>query len=310
MYQLRVMSGQHEGSCLILDEKPYLIGTKETAGLRLCDQGIAAEHALALLIGSVCLLTAVDGNIGSANAANVSIRLNLGQLVQIGPVWLTLEPLEATLEHKVVAVQLNPSRQHAAKALVQLHANLIWLFALLVLSIVTIAAAYMLRIGPRVPDLEKDVVVKPLVTAVPLASTVKSVVPQQSSVLSQQQLREAFRDRLESAKLLQRFTLDLQDQLWAMKASLDDDELKRFEQVLLIFVREFDIRFPFNAKIASAEDILPFKVQQVIFGDHPCLVTKDGQRLFVGDEYLGFRLTSITSGRLSFAGKRKLVMNW
>jgi type III secretion protein D len=319
MYQLRVMSGLHQGSSLRLDEKPYLIGAGGHSGLMLSDRGIAAVHALALLTDGVCLLTAVDGNIGPADGTHVCIRLKPGQCVQIGPVWLALSgpALEPGLALPVVAAQLTPARPDVAAALPARPAKRIWLSAVLALTIVTATAAYAMHIGSAVPVTSASAAVAPpaaapapVVALVPGTPRIKPVVPGLIPVLSQQQLRQTFRERLESAALLQRFTLDLQDQLWAMQANLDDDELKRFERVLLAFVHEFDIRFPFNAKIGSAEDLLPFKVQQVIFGDYPSLVTKDGQRLFVGDEYRGFRLTSIAAGRLSFAGKRKLVMNW
>lgn len=317
MYQLRVMSGLHQGSSLKLDEKPYLIGAREHSGLMLSDQGIAAVHALALLTGGVCLLTAVDGNIGSADAAHVCIRLNPGQCVQIGTVWLALElsepALETTLALPVVATKLTPPRPDLATTLSVQPAKRMRLSAVLALMIVTATAAYAMHVGSTVLGTSASAAVAapaPALALVPATPHIEPMVSGLSSVLSQQQLRQTFRERLESAALLQRFTLDLQDQLWVMQASLDDDELKRFERVLLVFVHEFNIRFPFNAKIASAEDLLPFKVQQVIFGDYPSLVTKDGQRLFVGDEYRGFRLTSIAAGRLSFAGKRKLVMNW
>lgn len=128
--------------------------------------------------------------------------------------------------------------------------------------------------------------------------------------LTPDELKKAFRKRLSDADLLKRFDLTLQDQVWTMQAALDDDEAARFERILAAFVKQHNITFPINARVGSAESMLPFKIRQVISGANASVVTQDGNRLYIGDEYQGVRLVSIQSNRLVFAGKRKIEVKW
>ena len=130
------------------------------------------------------------------------------------------------------------------------------------------------------------------------------------SKLTPEQLRQAFRKRLSDADLLKRFELALTDESWLMKADLDDEETARFERVLKGFMSEHKVTIPIQAKVVSTGDMLPFRIVQVISGSQASIVTEDGTRLYVGDEYRGVRVTAINGNRLAFAGKRKIEVTW
>ncbi|MES2075945.1 MAG: hypothetical protein V4462_10060, partial [Pseudomonadota bacterium] len=150
-------------------------------------------------------------------------------------------------------------------------------------------------------------------TAAAAAATVVDVAGAGAApapVLTGEALRGAFRKRLADADLLKRFDLDLQDQQWLMKAALDDEEADRFARILSGFVKQQRIDFHISAKIGSGESMLPFKIQQVISGANASLVTQDGERIYVGDEYQGVRLVAIQANQLSFSGKRKIEVKW
>jgi type III secretion protein D len=128
--------------------------------------------------------------------------------------------------------------------------------------------------------------------------------------LSQMELREAFRKRLKEVDLLKRFDLKLKDNNWTMQAALDDDEAMRFERILTSFIQTHKITFPVNAKIGNAEAMLPFRITQVISGSNASVVTQDGNRLYIGDEYRGVRLVAIEGSHLKFEGDRKIKVKW
>jgi type III secretion protein D len=125
-----------------------------------------------------------------------------------------------------------------------------------------------------------------------------------------EELRKAFRKRLADADLLRKFDLALQDDQWSMQASLDEDEAQRFEHILAAFFKANDISIPVHATIGNGEALLPFKIRQVISGRDASVVTQDGDRLYVGDEFRGVRLVAIKGSRLTFAGKRKIEVVW
>jgi type III secretion protein D len=128
--------------------------------------------------------------------------------------------------------------------------------------------------------------------------------------LTGEELRSAFRKRLEEVALLSYMELDLRDGTWSMKASFDAEESERFGRVLVEFVKQHKITFPIQAKVGNAESMLPFKVGQVISGADASVVTSDGARIYVGDTYRGMRLLAINGKRLTFAGKRKIEVVW
>lgn len=128
--------------------------------------------------------------------------------------------------------------------------------------------------------------------------------------LTPEELRKAFRKRLADVDLLKRFDLQLLDQQWDMQAALDDEEAARFERILTSFIKQHKISFPVHAKVGSSEAMLPFKIRQVISGSNASVVTQEGERLYVGDEYRGVRLVAIAGNQLSFAGKRKIEVRW
>jgi type III secretion protein D len=130
------------------------------------------------------------------------------------------------------------------------------------------------------------------------------------AILSQDELRAAFRKRLAEVDLLKSFDLNLQDHSWTMQGALDDEEAARFERTLATFIAQHKITFPVTAKVGNAEHMLPFKIRQVISGANASVVTLDGNRLYVGDEYKGTRLVAIKGSKLTFVGKRKIEVRW
>ncbi len=72
----------------------------------------------------------------------------------------------------------------------------------------------------------------------------------------------------------------------------------------------YEVNVPINVRIGNAESMLPFRIQQVISGNDASIVTDDGRRLYVGDEYRGMRLAAIAGNQLSFTGKRTLNIVW
>jgi type III secretion protein D len=128
--------------------------------------------------------------------------------------------------------------------------------------------------------------------------------------LTGEELRNAFRKRLADSDLLRRFDLSLLNEQWTMQAALDDEEAARFERILTGFIKQHNITFPVHAKVGNSESMLPFKIRQVISGSNASVVTQEGDRLYVGEEYRGVRLVAIQGNQLTFAGKRKIEVKW
>lgn len=183
------------------------------------------------------------------------------------------------------------------------------------LALLSVVAAYAYSTKPSLPALRSFQISTSIANYPDARQPITDVEKPRQTVsapvrLSPQDLAAAFRKRMKDADLLAQFDMDLSDTGWSMRAHLDDAEGARFERILKAFVVEHKITFPINAKVGSAESMLPFKIRQVVSGTNAGIVTGDGDRFYVGDEFLGVRLVAVTDNRLTFMGKRKIEVIW
>ena len=62
--------------------------------------------------------------------------------------------------------------------------------------------------------------------------------------------------------------------------------------------------------LSSMARLAPFKIRQIISGSNASVVTAEGDRIYIGDEFRGMRLAAVTNHRLTFVGKRKVEVRW
>jgi len=340
--ELRIASGLHRGATLPLENRALLIGANEDADVVLVDPGMASRHATLSQTDSGWVLCAEDGIVRGAdsNQPQPVIDLTVGSFARVGDVWLMLsyehaewenppaEPADdgngaffsaipdtnisvtstsaetATSESPVPAATaaVAPAEKQLAKNFAR-RRRLRPLIALPLLGVAVISAAYAFSL-PYSQSHGRG-----------MSNTAKAPTMAQVSatalkrVFTQEDLQKAFRQRLTEAELIRRFDLTLEDQAWSMQASLDDEETARFERVLRTFLKEYHVTFPVNVKIGSDEAMLPFRIMAVTTGANASMVTEDGQRLYVGDQYKGVRMVAINERTLVFSGKRKIVVN-
>jgi type III secretion protein D len=127
---------------------------------------------------------------------------------------------------------------------------------------------------------------------------------------SPEQLRALLIQKLRDAYLAEKLDIDLTNSEWHLRGLLDEEEAQRFHRILSNFYKEHNVKIPLNANVNSPEELLPFRIQQFNSGAMSSVVTDDGQRLYVGDSYMGFTLQRIEGRRMTFAGKRKVEVLW
>jgi type III secretion protein D len=183
------------------------------------------------------------------------------------------------------------------------------------LALMTVVAFYTYSSKPTLPTLpslqsNSSAINHPVVPLKVARLESQGSVASDPAKLTPDALATAFRKRMKDADLFAQFDMDLKELGWSMRAHLDDAESARFERVLKAFVLEHKITFPINAKVGSAESMLPFTIRQVVSGTNAGIVTGDGDRFYVGDEFLGVRLVAVKDNRLTFMGKRKIEVIW
>lgn len=343
MHELRIISGLHRGATLPLDNQALVIGAADDDDVVLVDPGIEAGHARLTRSETGWILEAQSGSIRDANTNRSlsSIELMPGEFARVGKVWITVVALDAGWEDPPPEPEDDPffdadesvdsagepvmADTHAETAMAEhsrdgqprrYRRGMIY-FPLGFAAVLSAAAAYAITSrpempSPAVPGVGADVRSEPGASrsaAMKMTGAVAQGVGAEHG-LTPSELREAFRKRLADADLLRYFELKLEDNAWNMQAVLDDEEAKRFERILTTFVKTHRITFPVHAKVGGGETMLPFKIRQIVSGANASILTQDGSRLYVGDEYMGVRVVAIQGSRLTFVGKRKIEVTW
>lgn len=322
MVELRILSGLHRGAVLPLDDAPYLIGASDDADVVLTDSGIAERHAVLSAAGSAWVLTVEGGQIYSSesNSAQTAIDLEGGGFARIGDIWISIaeegapwdkppplpEPEDFDLnEDAPVSEQ---SSEQAASKVERGLGRRVMLGGVAVATAFFAVAAYAITAKLETASQSRDASLSKVQQFGSMPGTAQSAPSTRN--LEPKELQTAFRRRLAEADLLGHFDMELQDRAWSMQANLGAEESSRFNRILSTFIAENHIDFPIRANLVGAEAMLPFEIRQVVSGANPNIVTKEGQRLFVGEEFRGVRVIAIEDNHLIFAGKRKIEMNW
>jgi type III secretion protein D len=304
-FELRILNGLHRGAALPLDGTALDIGAGEQAGVVLADPGVAAHHATLAPTDTGWLLEARDGAVVGVDDPRPQSVLELGPggYARLGAVWLCISAVDAAWQAPPEPTGLAepapvpPAAPVPAVRRRALRRVLLPIGALVVLSGAT-ACAIAVR-APAASTVVAPAPARPVAAATPVTPT-----------LTPAQLQAAFRRELGNAQLLERFELALGTQAWTMRADLDPEEKAHFERLLKKFMAQHRLTIPVDAKIVGAAAMLPFDIAQVVSGSHAGIVTADGARLYVGDDYRGVRLVSVRERHLVFAGKRKIEVNW
>ncbi|WP_050468506.1 FHA domain-containing protein [Herbaspirillum chlorophenolicum] len=350
MHELRILNGYHRGATLPLTEPGDLsIGADEDADVVLADPGILPRHATFTLAAGGWTLAAADGVIRDAhsNATPPQLALSFGDFARADRIWLTVvddstpwsdppaEPQDqpeadaagedeaATPEEAAVAPDaiaaadlFDPNEEQALEAAQQAQAPAnhaatgdggerrgrgyrMVLVAFVAAIALSGAAAYGLTSHPDVSAKE----------ALARQAELKrlAALPRQ---LPADELELALRKRLDQVDLLNRVTLDLGPREWIIRGALGEEDAERLQRMLRAFAKSYVIDFPISVKIGNAESMLPFRISQVMTGVDPSIVTDDGRRLYVGDEYRGVRLVAVAGNQLKFSGKHALNVSW
>lgn len=347
MHELRILNGLHRGATLPLDETSHMIGASEDADVVLVDQGIEQRHATLTRTDSGWLLSAGDGSVYTAdsNQPQTVVDLAAGDFARIGDIWLTVALEDAPWEKPppepapVIFDESNDASEEPPPEIDHLADDTsdsvpehfagdgedqpvkspsrwrLMRVPVFVIAALCAAGVYALAssgsstsVAPMAAD--ADLGIKSP-SATKTGQDAASAFPEeQGAVLAEEELRVLFRKRLASADLLNRFDLKLGNRNWSMRATLDAEETARFERILRAFIAKYKITFPVQATVGSGEAMLPFKIRQVISGENASVVTDEGHRLYVGDQYRGVHVVAIQDSRLTFLGKRKIEVNW
>ncbi|MEK8029970.1 EscD/YscD/HrpQ family type III secretion system periplasmic domain-containing protein [Ideonella sp. DXS29W] len=125
------------------------------------------------------------------------------------------------------------------------------------------------------------------------------------------ELRLLLQQRLEAADLFRRLDINTSGSPWVLSGDLNAEDEQRLARVVAQFTRDYKPRVEIQAKVLSAEELLPFDIKQLMSGQMASVVTTDDVRLFPGDTHRGYTLAKIDGRRITFVGgKRTIEVVW
>ncbi|WAC74577.1 hypothetical protein OU995_07685 [Roseateles sp. SL47] len=129
---------------------------------------------------------------------------------------------------------------------------------------------------------------------------------QGTSSVSAADLAEEFTHGLAERELVDKLDLTLKPDRWEIRGSLDAEEQRRFERLLVRFTEHRKPAFPIDVALVTPAELLPFKVVEIVSGKNAVIVTDGGARLSVGDTVEGYKLATVEPGKAVFSGKRRI----
>lgn len=344
-YELRVLSGLHRGACLPLNLDDKLsLGSAADCDVVLVDQGMRRMELQVWLATDGWYASRCD----KAGQLSNAIRLSWGHPEVLGGVvvtvcasaqpWVFISAEQA--EQQALAAQPHSMQDFPSDALIPAPSALteqkvqkgyklihrVILGGTLVLGFATFSISRTIgsdqdlmspnwategRTQRAVERPTPAAEIRPPAASLPAQPTeaLRSNTASQDRRTTEA-LAPLVIQRLKDVYLAEKLELDLSDTEWTIRGALDEEEKRQLERVLASFYKEHQVTIPLRLQVNSAEEMLPFKIQQFSGGALASVVVDDGTRLYVGDAHMGYTVQRIDGRRIVFAGKRKVEVIW
>ena len=139
-----------------------------------------------------------------------------------------------------------------------------------------------------------------------LRAGVKGVSDVKSQILLPEQLGRVFRDRIAAASLGDRLAISSESPEMNLSGRLTMEEIRRWEDVLLAFNRDYGNVLPIRATVTRLIPKPPVGVQAIVGGAVPYIVTQGGEHVNQGGDVNGHTLVSVKDGEVVFEGRQRV----
>lgn len=297
MFELRVLSGRHQGAALPVSGGQWTLGQGEEADLQLTDDGIMPHHATLCFVDERWQLQGVEGKVREHEGEALTLLdpLPPDTPFALGEVWLSLahaeQPWEAMRAAPRPAAAATPSAAPApapvpsrlfSRSVQALSISLILLLSFTIISWIlqpTVAQT------STTPSSRK------------ILETLQEVRPPLLAMLRERGLTPGVKIDMDKGRLI------LQGELSKERLQILDRMLTRFQAQYSVMPQLVN-----HTRLRSVK--LPFRIVQITTGKRANVVTDAGERLFIGDQVGDLRLVAITASEIEFAGREHIKVNW
>jgi type III secretion protein D len=323
MFELRVLTGLHQGAALPLVGEQWGIGSDTEQDLALHDPGVEQQHCRLQREGESWVLNAGDGSICDEEGHRHSTtRLTPNTAFVLGSVWLCVSPAEdawpsvpAVIATPAPEPEPQPEPVTSAPPLEKIESRSRLLnrttgVVVGVLLGIAGSAWSLTRSGSTAP--EQMAMTAPVQTVTQPSDKRKALAQPTSKRIQLTSVDEVKRqlNTMLSERLLGDVNVQQTPEGLALSGNLKAESQLVYQRMLQRFKERYDSPVALIDNVTATSTGLPFTIVQIMSGPHAHLVTADGHRLYVGDELEGLRLTRIDDNRIQFDGERHYEVNW
>ena len=127
-----------------------------------------------------------------------------------------------------------------------------------------------------------------------------------TNLLLPEQLRGKLKERIAAAGLSDRLVVTREGDELRLAGKLSMDEIRRWEEVLLGFSKDYGNVLPVRATVTRFVPKPPIGVQIIVGGAMPYIVTESGEHVNQGGNVDGHTLMSIKDGEVVFEGAQRI----
>lgn len=143
-----------------------------------------------------------------------------------------------------------------------------------------------------------------------LAESLRSRVPglrgTEAPLRMAEELPALLQERMAAAGLAKKLQVVEQQPEFVVRGALSEDDLPRWENLLMAFSEQFGRLLPIRATIMPIPRTLPVNVQTVIGGPMPFVITDTGERIGPGGSAGNHTLSSVGDKEVIFEGKQRI----
>lgn len=328
MFELRVLTGLHQGAALPLVGEQWGIGANADQDLALHDPGVEQLHCRLQRQGEGWLLNAAEGPVADEEGhLHASTLLTPNTAFVLGSVWLCVSPAQdpwPSLPAVIPQAKSEQTSQPEAPASAPLEkvesrsrffnrttgvviglllgiAGSAWS-----LSRSAAPSSDAMAISTPAQQLAKQEPVRPSTTR---GKTTDQPASKRIRLTSVDDVKRQLNTML-SERLLSDVSVEQTPEGLTLSGNLKPESQLVYQRMLQRFKDRYDTPVALIDKVAAGTSGLPFTIVQIMSGPNAHLVTADGRRLYVGDELAGLRLTHIDDNRIQFDGDRHYEVSW
>ncbi|WP_296257737.1 MULTISPECIES: type III secretion system inner membrane ring subunit SctD [unclassified Pseudomonas] len=323
MFELRVLTGLHQGAALPLVGEQWAIGSDAEQDLALHDPGVEQVHCRLQRQGDSWVLNAAEGSIGDQEGHRHSTaELTPNTAFVLGSVWLCVSAAEdawpsvpAVIQPPPAQAQAEPQPQARASAppleKVESRSRLLNRTTGVVIGVLLgiAGSAWSLTRSSAPESMAATAAVHPSAQIAQKARPASEPAHKRIQLTHIDDARRQLNTML-SERLLSGVNVQQTPEGLTLSGNLKAESQLVYQRMLQRFKDRYDAPVALIDNVTTSSNGLPFTIVQIMSGPQAHLVTADGHRLYVGDELAGLRLTRIDDNRIQFDGERHYEVNW